>query len=77
MCCIYNLGGYRVNAGLAAATKHALGARRWLQLNDEVKTHEKLLDELTSQLAPKLVAAFGVGAGTHAADSAWRKGPSG
>ncbi|WP_184840554.1 IS110 family transposase [Allocatelliglobosispora scoriae] len=53
---------------VAAATKHTLRsiARRWQQLNDEIKTHEKLLTELTTQLVPQLVAAFGVGADTAA-----------
>lgn len=51
-----------------AATKHTLRAiaRRWEHLNDEVSAHEKLLGELTTQLAPKLTAAFGVGADTAA-----------
>lgn len=51
-----------------AATKHTLRsiARRWEHLNDEIATHEKLLGELTTQLAPKLTAAFGVGADTAA-----------
>lgn len=51
-----------------AATKHALRsiARRWQQLNDEIVEHEKLLAELTTQLAPQLTAAFGVGADTAA-----------
>jgi transposase len=51
-----------------AAAKHTLRAiaRRWRQLNDEVKIHEKLLNELTTQLVPQLVDAFGVGADTAA-----------
>ncbi|MFE9695136.1 transposase [Micromonospora sp. NPDC005806] len=53
---------------MTAATKHTLRsiARRWQQLHDEIKTHEKLLAELTSQLAPQLIDAFGVGADTAA-----------
>jgi transposase len=53
---------------VAAATKHTLRsiARRWQQLNDEIKTHEKLLGELTGALVPQLVAAFGVGPDTAA-----------
>lgn len=53
---------------VTAATKHTLRsiARRWQQLHDEIKTHEKLLEELTSQLVPQLVDAFGVGADTAA-----------
>jgi transposase len=34
--------------------------------NDEIKAHEALLTELTGQLAPQLVAAFGIGADTAA-----------
>jgi hypothetical protein len=53
---------------VGAATKHTLRsiARRWQLLNDEIKTHETLLGELTSQLVPQLVDAFGVGADTAA-----------
>ncbi len=53
---------------VAAATKHTLRsiARRWQQLNAEIKTHETLLTELTGQLVPQLVAAFGVGPDTAA-----------
>lgn len=53
---------------VAAATKHTLRsiARRWQQLHEEIKTHEALLTELTGQLAPQLVAAFGIGADTAA-----------
>jgi transposase len=49
---------------VTAATKHTLRAiaRRWQQLNDEIKAHEVLLAELTGQLVPQLVEAFGVGA---------------
>ncbi len=49
---------------VTAATKHTLRAiaRRWQQLNDEIKAHEALLAELTGQLVPQLVDAFGVGA---------------
>ena len=53
---------------VAAACKHSLRAiaRRWEQLNAEVKSHEALLAELTGALAPDLVAAFGVGPDTAA-----------
>ncbi len=53
---------------VAAATKHTPRsiARRWQQLNGEIKTHEALLTELTGQLVPQLVAAFGVGPDTAA-----------
>lgn len=51
-----------------AAAKHALRsiARRWQQLNDEIKAHEKLLAQLTGQLTPQLAAAFGIGPDTAA-----------
>ena len=41
-------------------------ARRWLTLNEEIKTHDAHLEQLTSQLAPELVQAHGMGAGTAA-----------
>jgi transposase len=46
-----------------AAAKHALRslARRWQQLDEEIKTHDQLLDPLTQQAAPALRAAFGIG----------------
>ena len=51
-----------------AATKHTLRsiARRWQHLNDEIIEHEGLLAELVTQLAPQLIAAFGIGADTAA-----------
>jgi transposase len=53
---------------VAAASKHALRAlaRRWLQLDAEIKDHERLLTELTTSLAPQLVDAFGIGPDTAA-----------
>src|SRR5215218_4111924 len=53
---------------VAAATKHTLRsiARRWQQLNEEIKTHQALLTDLTGQLVPQLVTAFGVGPDTAA-----------
>jgi transposase len=52
----------------AAATKHALRslARRWRDLEAEVRAHEALLGSLTAQVAPQLVDAFGIGADTAA-----------
>lgn len=41
-------------------------ARRWLTLDEEIKTHDAHLEQLTSQLAPELVRAHGMGAGTAA-----------
>jgi transposase len=51
-----------------AAAKHTLRslARRWQQLDAEVKDHERLLTELTTALTPQLVDAFGVGPDTAA-----------
>jgi hypothetical protein len=53
---------------VTAATKHTLRslARRWQQLDTEIKDHEKLLTELTTALTPQLVDAFGVGPDTAA-----------
>jgi transposase len=47
-----------------AAAKHTLRAiaRRWLELDAEIKSHEQILGRLTTQLVPNLVAAFGIGA---------------
>ena len=46
-----------------AAAKHALRslARRWQQLDAEIKTHDKLLDTLTASAEPGLRDAFGIG----------------
>ncbi len=53
---------------VTAATKHTLRsiARRWQHLSSEIKIHEAFLAELTGQLVPQLVDAFGVGADTAA-----------
>jgi transposase len=52
-----------------AAAKHALRAlaRRWLAPTEEIKAHDQLLESLTTQHAPQLVAQFGIGADTAAA----------
>jgi transposase len=52
----------------AAATKHALRslARRWQQLTNEVREHERLLATLTAEAAPELVNAYGIGPDTAA-----------
>src|SRR4029453_3988145 len=46
------------------AAKHTLRAiaKRWLALDAEIKDHEQILNRLTTELVPNLVAAFGVGA---------------
>jgi transposase len=46
-----------------AACKHALRsiARHWLYLDADIKTHDKILDDLTAQAAPALREAFGIG----------------
>jgi transposase len=51
-----------------AATKHALRglARRWQQLQLEIKEHERHLTTLTASVAPAMVAAFGIGPDTAA-----------
>jgi transposase len=45
------------------AMRHTLGclARRWLDLDDEIKLHSGLLETHTRQAAPALVDAFGIG----------------
>jgi transposase len=47
----------------SGAVRHVLKvlARRWLQLHEEVKSHTRVLKDLTQQVAPGLVAAFGIG----------------
>jgi transposase len=51
-----------------AATKQALRglARRWQQLQLEIKEHERHLTTLTESVAPAMVAAFGIGPDTAA-----------
>jgi transposase len=46
-----------------AAAKHTLRAlaRRWQQLDAEIKTHDEILDALTADAAPALRQAFGIG----------------
>jgi transposase len=50
-------------ADVDAAVRHVLStlAQRWLRLHEEVKSHTKLLKELTTAVASDLVAAFGIG----------------
>lgn len=54
------------------AMRHTLQslARRWLDLHEEIKTHTRALKQLTTSAAPHLVAAFGVGFDTAAAEVA-------
>jgi transposase len=49
---------------VTAAAKHTLRciARRWLELDQEIGAHQQLLEQLATQTAPALVAAFGIGA---------------
>jgi transposase len=51
-----------------AATKHVLRslARRWQQLQLEIKQHERHLAAITGVIAPAMVAAFGIGPDTAA-----------
>jgi hypothetical protein len=51
-----------------AATKHALRelARRWQQLQVEIREHERLMASLTEAVAPALVGAFRIGPDTAA-----------
>lgn len=41
-------------------------ARRWLELDNEVKAHDQELTRITAEHAPALVGAFGIGATTAA-----------
>lgn len=51
-----------------ASAKHALRAtaRRWLDLADEIRNHDAILDDLTQQAAPTLREGFGIGPDTAA-----------
>lgn len=67
---IARCAGLRVDA-VASPTesaKHALRllARRWLELDNEVKAHDQELTRITAEHAPALVGAFGIGATTAA-----------
>jgi transposase len=52
----------------AASAKTALRAlaRRWLLLDEEIKTHDSHLEALTATRAPELVEVHGIGTGTAA-----------
>jgi transposase len=52
----------------AASAKASLCAiaRRWLDLDAEIKSHDSGLEELVEQCAPAMVAAHGIGTGTAA-----------
>jgi transposase len=51
-----------------ASTKHTLRAlaKRWLDLDVEVKAHDVVLGDLTAQASPTLCDGFGIGADTAA-----------
>lgn len=51
-----------------ASSKHVLRAlaRRWRDLNAEIREHTEILEALVRQVAPQLTAAFGIGADTAA-----------
>ena len=52
----------------AAAMRQALSAmaKRWLQLHQEIETHNQSLSTLTRETAPNLVQAYGIGPDTAA-----------
>lgn len=47
----------------ASASRYVLGAlaARWLALHEEVKEHTRHLERITTEVAPQLTAAFGLG----------------
>lgn len=51
-----------------ASAKHALRAtaRRWLDLAEEIRSHDAILDDLTGRTAPTLREGFGIGSDTAA-----------
>ena len=58
--------GPLISTTASAKTSLRAIARRWLALDAEVKEHDVHLAQLTQQLAPELVQAHGMGAGTAA-----------
>jgi transposase len=57
----------RINDPTASA-KHALRslARRWLDLDAEIRAHDSVLEDLTAKASPTLLEGFGIGADTAA-----------
>lgn len=57
--------GYRVKAvdSTTASAKHTLRAlaRRWLELDAEITSHDAVLDDLTAQASPTLRDRYGIG----------------
>jgi transposase len=51
-----------------ASAKHSLRAiaRRWLDLTDEIRSHDAILDQLTAAASPTLREGFGIGPDTAA-----------
>jgi transposase len=51
-----------------ASVKHALRAlaKRWLDLDVEIRTHDAVLEDLTAEASPTLREGFGIGADTAA-----------
>lgn len=62
--------GYRTKTidTTTASAKHSLRAlaRRWLNLDAEIKDHDAVLDDLTAQASPTLRDGYGIGADTAA-----------
>jgi transposase len=51
-----------------ASMKHALRAlaKRWLDLDAEIRAHDSVLEDLTAKASPTLLEGFGIGADTAA-----------
>ena len=64
-CSLYRPGDV---ADTTASAKHALRAlaKRWLDLDDEIADHDRLLDRLTAEAAPTLRDGYGIGPDTAA-----------
>jgi len=58
--------GLLTSTTASAKTSLRAIARRWLALDAEIKGHDAHLEQMTQQLAPELVQALGMGAGTAA-----------
>lgn len=62
---INRCAGYRVKIldSTTTSAKHALRAlaRRWLDLDAEIRSHDAVLDDLTAQASPTLRDGYGIG----------------
>ena len=60
-CAALDLGGEISDPAIAMCHTLRALAQRWLDLHEEIKIHSAHLKSLTTEAAPQLVAAFGIG----------------